>query len=125
MHLNRNSWKYVRGDSNEKKPGAVTEIFALNLAHSYVDGEEDDSVLEECEEDHEDADDEVHVDGVELVGAGGGRHRAHVVEDVDQHEEERDEQRHPPRHHRRADQERDPRHHHEQDAWQVDLQECN
>ena len=66
----------------------------FDLAKSYVNGEEDDAVLEEREEDHEDADDEVHVDGVELRGARRRRHRAHVVEDVDQHEEESDQQGH-------------------------------
>ena len=94
----------------------------FDLAKSYINGEEDDAVLEEREEDHEDADDEVHVDGVELRGARRRRHRAHVVEDVDQHEEERDEQRHPPGDHGGPDQERDPGDDHEQDAGQVYLQ---
>ena len=35
------------------------------------------------------------------------------VEDVDQHQEQSDQQRHPPRDHIHRDQERDPRHDHE------------
>ena len=44
------------------------------------------------------------------LGSVGGD----VVEDVDQHEEERDEERHPPGDDVRRNHEADPRHHHKQ-----------
>ena len=43
-----------------------------------------------------------------------------AVENIDFHEEYRDQQGHPARHHVGPDNERDPREHDEQATWQVD-----
>ena len=75
------------------------------------------SVAEQSPEDKEDADQHPGADGSHALHVG--RIGCHDVKDVDEHEEEGDEHRHPAGDHLRGDEEADPGDHHEEARWQV------
>ena len=79
----------------------VHRIIHIKIVYHYLvelEGEdgEDDGVLEDGAEHHEDAGHDERVDGVQLRQSRGRGVGADAVEDVDEDEEEDDQERHPP-----------------------------
>jgi len=85
-----------------------------------VDGE-DEGVLKDGAEDHEDAGHHELVDGIELAGGGRRSAGANVVEDVDDDKEEDDQERHTAGDDLWVNHETNPGHRHKEAAGDVDL----
>ena len=99
-----NDGKFVQPPGGvENHADLVPQIWSLTvdiviiLIKLQSDDGEDDGILKDGAEYHEDAGHQVGVDGIELGQSGWGGVGPDTVEDVHEDEEEDDEQRHPAR----------------------------
>jgi len=117
----KKSWLFVNhvGAVPERRRLVVNTVVVFVPLQS-VDGE-DESVFEDCAEDHEDARHHELVDGVQLAGRRRRGAGANVVEDVDDDQEEDDEERHATGDDLWVDHKAYPGHRHKEAAGDVDL----
>ena len=121
-------WQFVQSSGRvENHADLVSQIgplvvdVVINLVKLQSDDGEDDGVLQDGAEDHEDAGHQVGVDSIQFGQTRGRSIGPNRVKDIDEDQEEDDEERHPPGDDLGVDDEADPWDENEEAAGNVDL----